>query len=72
MKIADAKAVANFLSLPLSRVYELARLDVIPHIHFGERQIRFDLDALEQWARQGGAIATSSAITIIDRKQEDS
>ncbi len=58
MRIADAKAVADLFSLPLSRVYELVRLDVIPHVRLGQRQIRFDLDALEQWARQGGATSS--------------
>lgn len=55
MKISDAKEVAEMFQIPLSRVYELARLDVIPHIRIGQRQIRFDVEALEDWARVGGS-----------------
>ncbi len=45
--------VAEILSLVKARVYELARLDIIPHVCIG-RQIRFYQPAIEEWILNGG------------------
>jgi len=50
------------LSVSLARLYELARLGVIPVVRLGPRQIRFDEDALAQWVRQGGAVEGNGAL----------
>jgi len=56
MSLIQAKRASEVLSVSLARLYELARLDVIPVVRLGPRQIRFDEDALAQWVRQGGAV----------------
>lgn len=54
MSLIQAKRASEVLSVSLARLYELARLGVIPVVRLGPRQIRFDEEALTQWARQGG------------------
>lgn len=55
MHLITAKQVSQALGVALPRVYELARLKLIPFVRLGPRQIRFDEDELRQWARSGGA-----------------
>jgi len=43
------------LEIRLQRLYELVRLGVLPHVKIGTRQLRFDPEALEVWAKNGGA-----------------
>ncbi len=54
MRLIQAKRASEVLSVSLARLYELARLGVIPVVRLGPRQIRFDEDALTEWARHGG------------------
>ena len=54
-RFVRAEAVAEFLDLPVARVYELARERRLPGvIRIGERTVRFDLDQIEAWIRSGG------------------
>lgn len=56
MKLVDVDRVAEILSVSQARVYELARTGILPEgvvVRLG-RQIRFDEDALIEWARAGG------------------
>ena len=57
MRLIQAKRASEVLSVSLARLYELARLGIIPVVRLGPRQIRFDEDALTEWARQGGLLA---------------
>lgn len=54
MRLLTAKQTAELLQVTLSRVYELARIGLIPCVRMG-RQIRFDEAALREWVAQGGA-----------------
>jgi excisionase family DNA binding protein len=54
MPLRDAKFVKEFLGLRSEqRVYECARLGLIPSVRIG-RQVRFDEDALREWVQRGG------------------
>ncbi len=61
MRLIQAKRASEVLSVSLARLYELARLGVIPVVRLGPRQIRFDEDALAQWVRNGGAVQDPSS-----------
>lgn len=54
-KILLADEVAEILRIDRQRVYELVRRNAIPVIRIGERQYRFDAEALEQWIQRGGS-----------------
>ena len=58
MPFLTAKEVSVELSIPLSRVYELTRRRLIPAVISGERQIRYDPEALREWAARGGDFQT--------------
>lgn len=53
-KILLADEVAELLRVDRQRVYELARRSAIPVIRLGERQYRFDAEAIRQWIERGG------------------
>ena len=54
MRLLTAKEVSTAMQIPLSRVYELARLKLIPSVRMG-RQVRFDEAKLREWAEKGGS-----------------
>jgi excisionase family DNA binding protein len=47
MPFVKADKVAEFLSVSKARVYELARLGLIPSSRITKRQVRFNLEAIE-------------------------
>lgn len=51
MQLIDAKQASKMLGLRLPRLYELTRLKRIPFVRFGERQIRFDPEILQDWVK---------------------
>ncbi len=53
--ILIADEVAALLRVDRQRVYELARGNAIPVIRLGERQYRFDAEAIKQWMTRGGS-----------------
>lgn len=55
-KLKDAKWVAETFDLPLQRVYDLTRREVIPAVRI-LRQYRYDPKALAEWAKRGGTCA---------------
>lgn len=57
MRLLTAKDVSVVMQIPLSRVYELARLKLIPSVRMG-RQVRFDETKLREWAENGGSCLT--------------
>ena len=58
MALRDATFVKEFLGLKSEqRVYECARLGLIPSVRIG-RQVRFDEDALREWVKKGGTAKT--------------
>jgi excisionase family DNA binding protein len=52
LKVCD---VALKLQVSKARVYELVRLQLIPSVKVGQRQIRFDDAALQRWIACGGS-----------------
>ncbi|MGB8509759.1 MAG: helix-turn-helix domain-containing protein [Pyrinomonadaceae bacterium] len=54
-QILVADEVAELLRVDRQRVYELARRNAIPVIRLGERQYRFDAEAIQQWMTRGGS-----------------
>ena len=58
-QILVADEVAEMLRVDRQRVYELARTNAIPVIRLGERQYRFDAEAIRQWIERGGKVAKS-------------
>jgi excisionase family DNA binding protein len=57
MRLLTAKEVSVAMRIPLARVYELARQNLMPCVRMG-RQIRFDENALREWAARGGKVAS--------------
>ena len=47
------------LRVDRQRVYELVRRNAIPVIRLGERQYRFDAEAIKQWIERGGSAASN-------------
>lgn len=58
-QILVADEVAELLRVDRQRVYELARQNAIPVIRVGERQYRFDSEAIRQWIERGGRLEKS-------------
>ncbi|HXD33683.1 MAG TPA: helix-turn-helix domain-containing protein [Pyrinomonadaceae bacterium] len=56
MQLIDAKQAAQVLNVRTSRLYELVRMNLVPHVRVGIRQIRFDEEALSEWSKRGGGI----------------
>lgn len=61
-KILVADEVAEWLRVDRQRVYELARRNSIPVIRLGERQYRFDAEAIRQWIERGGGNAVDGEV----------
>jgi excisionase family DNA binding protein len=59
-KILLADEVAEMLRVDRQRVYELVRRNAIPVIRIGERQYRFDAEAIRQWIERGGKVSVTS------------
>lgn len=56
MALKDAEFVKDFCGFKTTaRVYEAARLNLIPCVRIG-RQVRFDEDVLREWVQRGGCI----------------
>ena len=55
-QILIADEVAEMLRVDRQRVYELVRREAIPVIRLGERQYRFDAEAIRQWIERGGSV----------------
>jgi len=55
MNLLTATEVAKLLRVSKARVYELGKR-MLPALTLGERQIRFEEDALREWIAAGGSI----------------
>jgi predicted DNA-binding transcriptional regulator AlpA len=53
MALISAAKAAQVLGKSPARIYELARLGILPSVHIG-RSISFDEDTLRQWIASGG------------------
>ena len=61
----DAKWVAGTFGLPLQRVYELTRREIIPAVRI-LRQYRYDPQAIAEWAKRGGTSAKNETSEVPD------
>lgn len=67
MPLRDAKYVKELLGLRSEqRVYECARLGLIPSVRIG-RQVRFDEDALREWIQRGGNVEPTASNKFTSR-----
>ena len=55
-RILIADEIAEMLRVDRQRVYELVRRNAIPVIRVGERQYRFDAEAIRRWIERGGSV----------------
>lgn len=60
-QILIADEVAEMLRVDRQRIYELARRNAIPVIRIGERQYRFDAEAIRQWIASGGKMTKAES-----------
>lgn len=60
-QILVADEVAELLRVDRQRVYELVRRGAIPVVRIGQRQYRFNAEAIKQWIEGGGSVEQSSA-----------
>ena len=68
--ILVADEVAELLRVDRQRVYELVRRGAIPVIRIGQRQYRFNADAIKQWIERGGSVEqlpTNKGVSTSDR-----
>jgi excisionase family DNA binding protein len=52
--LIKANEAARILAVKTPRLYQLVRENVVPYVRLGERQIRFNEDALKDWINRGG------------------
>lgn len=50
----SAREAALYLGLPLLRLYRLAAAGALPRVELGQKQVMFDLDALDSFIARGG------------------
>jgi len=55
-RLSTAQEIHSATGIPVARLYELCRLNQIPHIKVG-RSTRFDPKAVLLWLRAGGTAA---------------
>ena len=53
--LRDWRWAAEMLGVSRTTLYELAAADLIPCVKLGARSVRFDEEALQEWAMNGGA-----------------
>ena len=58
-QILVAAEAAELLRVDTQRIYELVRTNQIPVIRLGERQYRFDANAISKWLENGGSVKSS-------------
>ncbi len=54
--------VAELLRVDRQRIYELVRTNQLPVIRLGQRQYRFDSDAIRRWLNAGGSREAGASI----------
>ncbi len=64
MRFLTAKEVSVLVRIPLARVYELARMNLIPSVRMG-RQVRFNEESLREWAANGGSLQPNAAHEVV-------
>lgn len=68
MQLKNAEQVAEQLQVSRFRIYEMARLGLIPSVRLG-RQIRFDPRIIDEWIARGGSSGKEQFDWLLDNKQ---
>jgi excisionase family DNA binding protein len=78
MSLRTAEFVSELLSVSKARVYELVRLNLLPAVRIGARQIRFDEEAVAEWIKLGGSLQPAtetvkgeSSLNLVECEQEN-
>jgi excisionase family DNA binding protein len=66
MRLLTARQAQELTQLSRARIYEAARLGLIPCVRIG-RQVRFDEETLRRWAELGGSARSSSGSETLGR-----
>jgi excisionase family DNA binding protein len=59
-RLLTADKIAESLGITTARIYEAARLGLIPCVRIG-RQVRFDEEAITDWIARGGSTQPTEA-----------
>lgn len=59
IQLIDAEPATEILGISKARLYQLCRMNIIPHVRIG-RQIRFNVEHLENWINSGGTTFPNS------------
>jgi excisionase family DNA binding protein len=70
-QILIADEVAKILRVDRQRVYDLVRRNLIPVIRLGERQYRFDAEAISKWMECGGSSVLTDSTSTNEGKQDN-
>lgn len=62
-KLATIPEIADLLGVSTQRAYEMARRGLIPAVRMG-RQVRVDMESLNEWIRNGGSSHSDSTLPI--------
>lgn len=52
-KLVPVNEVMEIIPMSSTKIYELARQNIIPHVRIG-RKVLFDLEKIEAWIDHGG------------------
>ena len=66
--LINATEAAKTLGIKPPRLYQLVRENVVPYVRLGERQLRFNADALKAFIDRGGLAAQSNENGARDEK----
>lgn len=69
MSLRTAEFVSDLPSVSKARGYELVRLNQLPAVRIGPRQIRFDEQALQDWIKNGGSVKPTTE--TVERESSD-
>ena len=62
--LMDVMETARYLNIGRSKLYEMAKAKMLPHLHVGA-SLRFDRSVLDEWIRQEMRVPSAS------RRDED-
>lgn len=70
-KLLTVKGVATYLELKPSTIYSYVHERRIPYIKLpGSQQVRFDLDEIDAWAKQGRVETKDEALERVGRERK--
>ncbi len=58
--LMDVMETARYLNIGRSKLYEMAKAQMLPHLHVGA-SLRFDRSVLDEWIRQEMRVPSTDA-----------